>query len=58
MKTVPATELSSLKMTTGNEKRFTIVIDGDDVKEWVGIGWITLHKVTAADRRKYPIVKR
>jgi hypothetical protein len=33
------------------------VIDGDRLMEYVGIGWIEIRKATAADRRKYPVLK-
>jgi len=38
-------ELSNLRMTTGNEKEYNRVVDGVLLKEWVGIGWITIRVV-------------
>lgn len=58
MKTVHASKLSNIAMTTGGEKRYSKVIDGDVLKEWVGIGWIDVRNATKADRSKYPMVKR
>ena len=56
MKTVRSSNVSNIAMTTGGEKKYSIVIDGGVVKEWVGIGWIDLNKATKADRKKYPTV--
>ncbi len=56
MKTIAREQLSNLHMTAGGEKRCSVVIDGDRVKEWVGIGWIDLRKATAKDRRLFPAV--
>ena len=49
---IPRAKLTNLRMTAGNEKKYRLVIDGEDVKEWVGIGWITLRKATAADKKR------
>lgn len=57
-KTVHARELSTLKMVAGNERKFTKVIDGNTVKEWVGIGWVDLRKATPNDAKLYPMVVR
>lgn|GEM_PF-3554319 len=48
-------ELSNLRMTTGNEKEYNRVVDGVLLKEWVGIGWVTIRKATERDRKVYPI---
>lgn len=48
-------ELSNLRMTTGNEKEYNRVVDGVLLKEWVGIGWITIRTATEQDRKVYPI---
>lgn len=41
---VPRSELSPLKMTCGNEKKFNRVKDANgSVYEWVGIGWCLLN---------------
>lgn len=55
---VEARELSSKAMCDGNESLYGIVVDGDTVKEWVGIGWIELRSATEEDREKYPTVVR
>jgi len=55
MKIIKAEECSSIKMTTGNEKKFTKIIHHGVVKEWVGIGWITTDEKPDPD--KYPTVK-
>jgi hypothetical protein len=40
--TVQASECSTLAMVAGgNENRFTKVVDGGVVKQWVGIGWVS-----------------
>lgn len=56
MKKIKASECSNLRMVAGNEKRFSKVIQGNDVMEWVGIGWIRIRTATAADRRKLKTV--
>lgn len=49
--------LSPIRMTTGGEKKYPIVIDTDGmVKEWIGFGWITLEQATAEDIAIYPRV--
>lgn len=58
MKTVKAEKLSNIAMTTGGEKKFTHVIDNGTLKHWVGIGWISLRKATAKDKKTYPTVDR
>ena len=40
-KTVHARELSTIKMTAGNEKKFAKVVDDREVKQWVGFGWVS-----------------
>ena len=56
--TIPAAECSTLKMVAGNERKITCVIDEGEVKEWVGIGWITLRQATPSDRKRFPTVKK
>jgi len=48
-------ELSNLRMTTGNEKEYNRGVDGVLLKEWVGIGWITIRTATEQDRKVYLI---
>lgn len=58
MRQVKLEDLSKFSMVAGGEKRITKVIDGDELKEWVGIGWVSIGKATKADRKKFPVVKR
>jgi len=53
-KTVKRSEVTALAMTTGNEKRISKILVGDEVWEWVGIGWITIRYATARDRKQFP----
>lgn len=55
-KTVKASELSNLKMASGNEKKYSKVIHNGVLKEWVAIGWIELGKANKKDKEKYPKV--
>ncbi len=50
---VKRSELSNFKMVSGNENKYSIIIDSDIVKEWVGIGWIELRNATKEDYKKY-----
>jgi hypothetical protein len=56
MKTVKRKQLSNIKMASGNEKKYSKVILDGQVKEWMGIGWITLGKAEKCDQKKYPVV--
>lgn len=58
MNTVAARKLSNIAMVNGNENKFEIVIDGNVLKEWVGIGWIELRIATKHDQKLYPTVER
>jgi len=59
IKYVEASELSIAKMTCGNEKKYTVIIDTILVKKrWVGIGWVDEGPPTSADLDKYPMVRR
>lgn len=51
-------ELTTIKMTTGNEKLFTRVIDEGIVKNWVGFGWVEEDKADLGDCKKYPWIMR
>ena len=55
---IEAKHLSNMAMANGNEDQYSIVIDNDVVKEWVGIGWIELREATTKDKKDYPIVRR
>ena len=54
--TVPISELSSIKMTGKNGNKYSKVIHNDEVKQWVGIGWVTEETATKQDYKKYPVV--
>lgn len=54
MKTVDISELANIKMTCGNEKKYSKVIHDGVVKEWVGIGWIDIDE--SPKGKKYPVV--
>jgi hypothetical protein len=54
--TVKRRELDNLRMVGGNEARYSTVIDQGQVKEWVGIGWISLGPPTREQRKTLPIV--
>lgn len=56
MKTVKAEKVTLLAMVAGGEKKYSRVINGDRLVEWVGIGWIPLRKATAKDKKTYPTV--
>ena len=58
MTEVHARKLSKQAMAEGNESEYSIVIDNDIVKEWVGIGWIELRQATEDDLVLYPTVTR
>jgi len=58
MKTVDAKELSKFKMTSGNEKKYSSVIDDGTVKDWVGFGWIENREATEGDYKNLPVVVR
>jgi hypothetical protein len=54
MKTVPVSSLSTIKMTTGGEKKHPVVTHNGHVKRWVGFGWVTENKATKKDKESYP----
>lgn len=53
-KTFPRKRAHPLYMGCRERGKPGIVIDGDRVMEYVGIGWIELRKATEADLKKYP----
>ena len=54
---VRSSELTTMKMSIGNEKLFSRVIDGGIIKNWVGIGWVEEGKAKVpGDYGKYPSV--
>jgi hypothetical protein len=58
MKTVRSSELQTIRMTAGNEKKYPTVIDDGVVKDWVAIGWIDMREATKEDYEKFPVVVR
>lgn len=56
MKTIKASELHTVLMVAGRERKISTVIDNGDLKEWVGIGWITIRKATPSDYKRYRVV--
>jgi hypothetical protein len=55
--TVKRAELSTLRMTAGNEKRYPLVILDGVVKEWIGFGWINLRDADETDFNNLPVVE-
>lgn len=55
-KTVTYDEVSTLAMVAGGEKKYSTVIHGGVMMEWVGIGWVGGKKARAEDYDKYPEV--
>lgn len=53
---VKRSELSILRMVAGNEDLYTKVVDGDRLREWVGIGWVDVGMATEEHRTLYPTV--
>lgn len=56
MTTVYRDELTAMRMVAGNEKKYSIVVDGGVVKEWVGFGWIEIGRASDTDRAVFPVV--
>lgn len=57
-KTVDSAKLAIHAMTSGNEKKYSTVIDKGDVMTWVGFGWVRGKKATKKDLAQYPVVTR
>jgi hypothetical protein len=55
-KPIAASELTIIRMVAGKEKVISKVIENGDLKEWVGIGWLTIRPATARDRMRYRTV--
>ncbi len=47
-------ELTNLRMSAGNAKKFTKVICDGFVQQWVGIGWVKERKATKRDLETIP----
>lgn len=52
--TIPFKKVTSISMVAGGEKSIKKVIHAGVVKEWVGIGWVTIDDKPDPD--KFPIV--
>ena len=49
MKIVKRSELSTIRMVAGNEKKYQRVIQNGIVKNWVGFGWVNEGEATNMD---------
>jgi len=49
-------DLSSLRMTIGMENHIEVVIDGNQVMRWVGIGWLAEGDATESHYSHFPVV--
>ena len=52
--TYPRRKTHLIHMSNGGKDKPRIVIDGDRVMQYVGIGWVDEGEATADDRKKYP----
>jgi len=58
-RTIKRSELSTISMVAGKEKRIKCVLMPPQVlhrHRWVGIGWVDEGPATEADLKKYPTV--
>lgn len=55
-KPVSFRDVSTIAMVAGNESKITKIIHDGDIKEWVGIGWVTLGRAEPRDYIKIPQV--
>ena len=56
IKVICRSDVSTLRMVAGNEKKYSVIILDGSLKEWVGIGWIDIGKASPEDSKKYPTV--
>ncbi len=54
-KTIPFSEIRSLSIAN-SDKLTGLYIFGNELRRWVGVGWVTERVVTIDDLRKYPRV--
>ena len=47
-------ECENIRMTTGGENKFDLIIDRGMVKRWVGIGWVSEGPASRDQRRTLP----
>lgn len=50
-------DVSTIAMVEGKEKTISKIIHDGAIKEWVGIGWITIGHAEPRDYLKIPEVK-
>ena len=58
MKGIEAYKCSIMYMSCHPNVKHQTVIDGGQVRHWVGIGWVDHGKAEASDYEKYPTVTR
>ena len=56
-KPIAAREVSTIAMVNGNENRIREIIHDKAVKQWVGIGWITVRHAELCDYLTIPEIK-
>lgn len=56
-KPVSYRDVSTIAMVAGNEKKFTKIIHDRQIKQWVGIGWVSEEIAQPHHYLKYPEVK-
>jgi len=54
-KKIKLKELTTIKMVSGNEKKYKTVIINNYVEDWVGFGWVTVRRATKKDYKKIPV---
>jgi hypothetical protein len=50
-------DVSTIAMVAGKEKTISKIIHDGAIKEWVGIGWITIRHARPSDYLRIPEVK-
>jgi hypothetical protein len=50
---VKSEELTSIKMSGKNGKKYSTIIHNGTIKTYVGIGWVTERKANKSDYNKY-----
>ena len=56
MKTVNRKLLESWNMLDSGEDIHPLVVDGERLLKWTGIGWVDTGPATEADKQQYPTV--
>lgn len=52
--TIDRASLSNIKMVAGGEKKIIRIVDGLNVKQWVGFGWVDEGEATPDELRTLP----